>query len=260
MNRKLCEYPLMHEEEIRIYGLRRSGNHAITNWLISHLLDSGKQVAYLNDLNHSYPPSYEALLEGSPLPSLKNRVPTPVVANSGVLVLSFEEGGSKKWAENMVGTGCKNIKKVWIKRDPKEVWASRLGRKINLMRKTETGGRKAQKWEENLWCRGQRGVFRMLKIWENMFPPHKDTIIIEYEKWNDEKKYRDEVLSKFGLENLDKGKDEVPGHGFGSSFDRPPKAGERRYPMLKNHPMMVDFVKQLHNVEKRIEKTVGTYD
>jgi len=250
--KNLCDFPLNHQRELRIYGLRRSGNHAITNWIIAHLLDSGEEVSYLNDVNHNYPVGSDGLLYGSSLPSMKGRTPTPVVTNTGTLVMSFEENKAKAWALDILNTG-KSFTPIWIKRDPKECWASRLGRKKHLLDKAGSADRKAQVWENNLWKQGKQGRFLMLKIWENMFPTPEEVVVINYEQWNDDKDYRDQIAKQLGFENKDLGKDQVPGWGFGSSFGQPPKKEERRYPALAEDPEMVEFVNELNKLPEEMQ-------
>jgi hypothetical protein len=43
-----------HRREYRVFGLQRSGLHAITNWIIASLIEEGEdQLTYLNFVNSS---------------------------------------------------------------------------------------------------------------------------------------------------------------------------------------------------------------
>ncbi|MDF1815618.1 MAG: hypothetical protein P1V20_25695 [Verrucomicrobiales bacterium] len=234
---------LFHKKEFRIYGARRSGNHAIINWICANSADQGNSVCFLNDINNNFPLKGNVTF-GCPLPSLPTEKQTHLLKKPDHLVMSFEEDNALKWAVELE-TPCKNRQLIWVRRDPLEVWASRLARVEKLKQGLESHKRKGQPWEFNLVGKKSNGTFKFLETWKSYHPVPENVLVIHYDLWNSDQNYRIQLATRLKIGLKDIGKKSIPGYGFGPSFDSPPKAGELRYPKLVHHPLMREFEKQL---------------
>jgi len=230
---------LTHQREFRIYGARRSGNHAILNWICANAMDAGESICFLNDLNHNYPPN-DHTLSGISLPSAPPKIQVPARDGPDLLIASFEEDGALEMA-HALETGRQDYELIWIRRDPAEVFASRIAR----VEKLPSAKREGQKWEFDMVKKNTEGRFQLLEIWDSFHPIPKNALIIHYELWNGSPRYRSHLASRLRIGKNDLGKSEVPGWGFGPSFKKPPSAGELRYPHFADHPLMIEFMKQL---------------
>ncbi len=230
---------LRHKREIRAYGVRRSGNHAILNWICANAMDEGLSVCFLNDVNHNFPLG-EKMLTGVSLPSAPPDRQVDLRDGPDLVIASFEEEFALDKAVSLE-TGRLDYELIWIRRDPIEVWASRLAR----IEKLKTVSRKGQQWEFDMIAQRSDGQFRLLDIWDSYHPVPKKAIIIHYELWNSSSVYRKHLAQRLKIGVKDKGKNQVSGWGFGPSFNAPPSEGELRYPQFSEHPLMVEFIKQL---------------
>lgn len=244
---KLTRFPLTHSNEIRIVHLRRSGGHAITNWIISNLPEG--PVCYLNDVNNNYdnPENHK----GYPRDACSS---TPALNHASInrksrldcaehLVLSFEEATAMRWATLDLDTGGPPPTIVWIFRDLVECFASRLARADNPSHAN-------LKWVRDLVAdRSPEGCPLLLHHFiETVALAPEGHVFIDYQLWNTSRSYRDGVARKLGLGTADKGKNEIPAWGMGSSFGEPPKAGQLRAPQYEDDPRMIHFKNALLRV------------
>ncbi len=211
--------------EIRFVGLRRSGTHAVQNWLIS-LFDG--PVCYLNDVTRK-----GALRPDQPsddLPAMR----TPGKAarlddGDKVLLLYAMEDRRLQFLRDYhfpypAGRlSPARVVDVLLLRDPYNTIASRL--KIGRDR-ADNG------FFRDMFLRGADGKAHFPKLWINYAREYlgelnclrEDKIGILHHRWTGDADYRDEIGRRLGVDAAARARaeyavGEVPGWGFGSSFD-----------------------------------------
>lgn len=189
--------------EMRFYGLRRSGNHAIINWVLKQF---GDNVRFFNDV---HPEQLNALYsqlvyEGS---------------QPALLAFSFEDQPLDRLSPNRTNSSLPSgvrIEKrihVIILRDPYNLFASRL--------------RKGQDYHEKWYAKVKARLLRVTDLWvmyaEEFLGRTKllggNIICVNYNLWCDDAGYREQLAEKFSVKFTDAGYEDVAS-GPGSSFDR----------------------------------------
>jgi len=221
-----------HKNEYRFYGAQRSGNHAIINWSIANMADGEIPTCFMNDVT----PSNMDPTKCDGLPCMKKAFRTALVNRPINLVVSFEEFGAKSRAHEFKSLVEPVV--CYVKRDPRDIAASRIAR-LEYINRTN-GGRG---WGSELMDQSECGRFKLFDLLDS-FQPETD-ITARYEKWRDDRGYRDELAERMGFTNKDRGLKGVPRYGFGSSFNEPPKVGQSRWPEYVGHSLMDQFLTQL---------------
>jgi hypothetical protein len=193
------------QKEIRIVGLQRSGNHAITNWILKQL--PGVGLFFNNVLPES--PFEESVLEWS------NDTDT---TNFDFVIYSFEDRSlhavsSPRVYPSYIPDNTPAVEQridIIILRDPFNLMASRFnhGRTNALKSSYPTGLTVPELWV--MYAREFIGETNFLR-------EHK--IPINYNLWCVSKEYRKKLAVLLGLEFSDTGFNDVTNFGGGSSFD-----------------------------------------
>lgn len=184
--------------KIQVFGLKRSGNHGIINWLYNQLDGS---VSFCNDLNFAQKP-YTAPIRKSKI-SFKTKEST--------LITSFEDYSIETIKQNI----SSQAQVIIIIRDPFNLFASRFTKKMgdgDKFRQEE-----AYRLEIIKKYKGYLKEYLLNCNLENNYSPN--IIFITYNQWHFDKNYRDSICQKLGIVNKDIGKDEILNVGGGSSFD-----------------------------------------
>ena len=225
---------IINRKEIRVIGMRRSGNHAIINWIEKQ--ETGK-VVHLNDIRlneNPYRCIYKSLYNDHP----KNHwVGAPILrypqysGKEGLKLLEREARGdfdekdcllysyedfsldrltSKQAEKNHDRYFGKSALKydILILRDPFNLLASRLKKNRN---------QSVRSLSENvidMWISYAREYLGETNYLKN----HK--IVINYNQWVIDSDYRKLISSKLGLTFSDLGINDVNSFGGGSSFDK----------------------------------------
>ena len=182
-----------------ISGLRRSGNHAIINWLFH-------QCGNLSFLNNIGPHQEVKRLRYKKfkLGSKPNR-----------LMVSYEDKPSNesvfKKNESRFGSSQK-VYTLLILRDPFNLIASRIAWK-DAQGKEFREDVTHRKHIIALWKEHAKAFIEIL---EN---PRETSLAINYNQWFQDLDYRKSISRKLGLEFSDGGKEWVTPYGHGSSFD-----------------------------------------
>ncbi len=185
--------------------MRRSGNHAIINWLLGHMEGS---IIFLDNMQQ-----HEPLIT-------PNKKLIPALGKSNLLVshedrpltdffLNYSEGLFGKASEKYV---------FLILRDPYNWLASWYAWQDEL------GDRFREDMEFrahtiNLW----KDYARVFIEWQSRELTNGDStemrIGINYNRWTQEVEYRKALAKKLGLRFTDKGRQKMSVNGYGSSFD-----------------------------------------
>jgi len=215
-----------------IYGLRRSGNHAILEWMIKnfnqkderhiikHRLITSGNSCYLNAINEYIKTRNFHIDFNFAKITYKN------------LLVSYEDV-----PETYVSKYTRGFNKIVILRDILNVVASRYKRIMD--------------------SDPESNIYKLMKIDENLFKcwiSHasafkKNASIIKFEDWISSKEQRDEIAKSVGCKNIDC-ISTIPFHGGGSSFSKMEKM-----PSSKDLLNRSDQVKLPNKILERINKS-----
>jgi hypothetical protein len=212
---------------LRIFAQRRSGHHAIINWIRYQL---GRRHYFLNDCRASENPFTGAQLNGSLVHGIFGQHRVMRLAceargwftYKGVLLYNYEEYDIRRADREMpahIETGWigRSVSRhdVLIVRDPFNLLASKLrwayGRKQTPSKPAVSGLSDAMElWK--VYAREYLGESAHLR----------NRICISYNDWFASRDYRDETARRLGMVNQDVGVEEVAKWGptvWGDSFD-----------------------------------------
>lgn len=183
------------DKEIKIVGLRRSGNHAIIHWIINQ-----HQSDYI----------FENKIKPFDLPSMykgekKDKVSLSIYSYEDVH-LSYVFSNCMKKVKERNNIQIKKQINVLILRNPFNLFASRV-------KSGKEGIGSISFSAQDLWIAYAK---EFLGITHYM---GKNKVVINYDLWFEDTEYRKGIAESMGLQFSDKGKESVPDFGGGSSFD-----------------------------------------
>lgn len=208
---------VVNQKEIRIVGLRRTGNHAIINWLkpqpqgkirhINNLKVGVNPYRYKYERLRDYYPQYEWSKEDYKKEAQGDLVPKEL------LIYSYEDYELKKVFNNYfeskhdlyLGKSA-NRYDLLILRDPFNLFASRL--KKNYIEVQNPQGNMVDLWLE--YAKEYLGETNYLK---------HNKICLNYNFWVKDIDYRKQISAQLNLDFSDAGINKVSGCGDGSSFE-----------------------------------------
>lgn len=238
---------IINHKEIRVIGLKRSGNHAIINWISKQ---HGENVTHLNDLQVKANP-YRSLYEYHRTEKLRQEA-LGNFTEKELLIYSYED----QLLEDIVHPSFENKHDLYlgksakrydvlILRDPFNCFASRVKMYINLNQ---------DKKKEILITN------ESVKLWlnhakeflgETQFLNNK--ICVNYNLWCADIDYRRKLAEELGLEFTDAEFEQVRSYGGGSSFEGMNLSGQaskmkltERWKLMLDNP---DFVKLICDPE-----------
>lgn len=184
---------------LRVLGMRRSGNHAIINWVLKQA--SGATM-HLNNIK----------VPGDPWETCDND-PVRPDGPLDLLLYSYEDVRPKRVAQcsaprkraGWFGTAQRHCT-IIILRNPANMFASRLrsGFTTAPLRYFD----QADLWM--LYAREFLGITRYLG---------EDIIPVSFDRWSEDREYRRGIAENLGIPFTDAGFDEVTAFGGGSSFE-----------------------------------------
>lgn len=198
---------IINKKEVRIFGLRRSGNHGIINWIVRQ---SSGRVVFLNNAKINMNPFRSRYIDFKE-PHIR-REAWGNLSKKDLLIISYEDYSlsnlyQKRYQNKVLETGLsKNIFNVIILRDPFNMYASRL--------KGESVGKisfhKKAKYALDLWL-----AYAKEYVGETSYLSSRK-ITISYNQWCTDIKYRKQIADELKLDFSDEGFSELAGI---SSFD-----------------------------------------
>ncbi len=245
---------IINDVEIIVIGMRRSGNHAIINWLIPHYKG---QVCFLNNCSPGENPFLTS--EKAPLKCDGNfnleEEKKGNLSKKNCLIYSYEDidiskvfnKTFKKNHDKWVGKSKKQYI-VLILRDPFNLLVSRIMGRYFEKRKMPPKKffyRKKQLWK--IYAR------EFLKKQNRI---NKNKIIINYNSWFLSKDYRKSITDKLGLKLNDSRINEVPRIYMGSSFTGTKFNGKaNKMKVLERWKFLINnnFYRELINDKELIE-------
>jgi hypothetical protein len=195
---------------MHFFGLRRSGNHAVIHWLWRGLEDGDKHSVLLANsvadaLNSSNPYSRLDYLRRE----IERSRPDYVIL--GYEDCSFARRHDLKHYKKL---SSGNSRQVLLLRSFPNLIASQIQRRHNL---GKAGALRVPIWRlslaaiRDLWVEYAKTIASEKE--KNGF------VSVLYDRWFNDRKYRDEIGNQLGFANRDTGLDYVPEFGEGSSFD-----------------------------------------
>tara|TARA_R110000824_G_scaffold388092_1_gene583539 strand:- start:97 stop:978 length:882 start_codon:yes stop_codon:yes gene_type:complete len=221
---------------VRFFGIRRSGNHALQNWLIPKFNGS---VFYKNNANVTKKVTHETCNDLNCFHPKHNytNISKGHRDSSDLIFLGYEDKELTKTLalppneENIYGEFEKYLD-IFVVRNPYNLFCS-----------------KAKHYDSGTavrhdLCVHKRKHFNILTyLWKDMgerlVNPQPGEIGIYYDKWHVDQNYRKEICEKMGVPFNDKGKHLVSNNGGGSSFDG-----------LKKHPDEMNLLNRTSGYEE----------
>jgi hypothetical protein len=233
---------IVNEQEVRMVGLRRSGNHAIINWIRKQCTGT---IKHLNNIPINQNP-YRFLYFHYPKAELQREAVGNFLKKDWLLYsyedYSLEEINNSEIEKNhdlYLGKSAVRYDIV-ILRDPFNLMASRLKKNYITVKTPNTN-------VIDLWINHAKeftGETNQLK---------NNKIVVNYNQWFMDIDYRRELTSQLKIDFTDAGVDQVKSYGGGSSFDGENLDGKatkmdvlNRYKMFREHP---EYKKLLENEE-----------
>lgn len=216
-----------------IYGMRRTGNHAIINWLVQGL---GGSVLFCNDVREQ---------ASSPLQAATKRFKPGFGKHN--LIVSYEDVAMNKfeppYAKSVYGD-YRNYRQVLILRDPFNLLASRYVwrfaegkafRENPHYRKYVIG-----RWKDNA---------RVFLKWKAERDEQK--IAVNYNRWTYSTGYREALARQLGMQHAHRGIREVKAFGGGSSFEGTKRLAENTFTKESENRYTTRFRALLNNEDYR---------
>ena len=229
---------IVNKKEIRVIGLRRSGNHAIINWMVK------QQSGYVSHLNNLIPQCnpYRVLYCHYPKERLKEES-WGHFRKKDCLIYSYEDYSLKnitdhKFEKNHnLYIGKSEVRyDLIILRDPFNLLASRI--KSDMLDVKEENLQIIDLWIEYAKEFLQKSNYL-----------HHNKICVNYNRWVSDVNYRQEIATHLNLDFTDTGFNEVRGYGGGSSFDGQDFHGKasdmnvnNRWQHIMDHPLYHQFI------------------
>lgn len=245
---------IINDSEIRLIGLKRTGNHGITNWIMKQYYEA--KIAYLNDVKPQYSP-YRLYYNHFP-DNRFNKEAFCQFSKKDLLFYSYEDqplsqivdAQFEKKHDLYLGKSSKRYD-VLILRDPFNLFASRL----KMMDGLSGFHYLIQKISIDLW------ISYAQEFLEETDYLNQKKVFINYNKWFCDQEYRKNLSQQLDLQFSDMGLEKVKGQGGGSSFDKLNFTGKatqmkvfERWHNVKDDPRFINIFKneQLWDYSEKI--------
>jgi len=195
-----------------VHGLKRSGNHAIVNWLLGQApFEFFNNVIFINSIlnGEPYPPKF-ANVDGLLKTRMASRYDRLVLRWTRPVMVSLEDHPlTVSPFERPERLETLNL---LVLRDPRNLFASRIGiaRRLDVPC-FRTDPVSMQRFID-LWKSYAREMLGMTAVL-------KRKVCIYYNAWHSSQEYRRRISAQLGLRFSDKGLNWVSDEGGGSSFD-----------------------------------------
>lgn len=208
---------LVTQTRFHVFGIRRSGHHAVMYWMFGHL--ESKNFWHSNDNFFPFTKIHEPTLYKA---DKKSR-------EYDYGFLSFEDAPAslmdvtkidylyKPEIEKIAGPSTR-VQNIIVLRDPFNMFASRYKYWLDSKRKLRP--KDHERYNGYLIKPERFGLWKTLaKVCLDMVRLEHPVMFINYNRWVQSEEYRRELSKRFGWEFTDRMRDFVPREGGGSSFD-----------------------------------------
>lgn len=246
----------VNKREIKAIALRRSGHHAIIDWLIAHF--NGK-VYHINDISR-----VKNLKSNSYFYKINDKEKKLELSGNFIkkdlFISNFEDLGfidvqnTIKYSKFYPRGNSDEVFNLLILRDPYNLFASRY----KLVKESARTGWKTNLVSERnqyIWIQHAREFVGKTDFLENK-------ILINYNRWCLNLEYRKSIIESLGLRFTDQNFKKVSTHGGGSSFDKNKFNGsadkmnlDERWKYIQNLPEFKNFFDgEMYELSKEIFK------
>lgn len=208
---------IINQKEIRVIGLRRTGNHAIINWICKQQDGIVQHVNNVPINKNPYLHFYEGHARSNQYLKVKWKLKRESLGKfdkKDCLVYSYEDYGLQQITDPILeekhdiyfGKSAERYD-VLILRDPFNLFASRLKSGYIDIKDPE-------KTATDLWI-----SYAKEYLGETEFLGGRKKVCINYNRWTVDPAYRHQIASELSLKFSDAGINHIPRNGGGSSFE-----------------------------------------
>ena len=241
--------------ELRLYAIRRSGHHAIINWLFEQLSGSVVVANNISFTGHNSTKSYIKCIEEFKNKTLKPNGNSNLIAKNfsgdiDFLISNIEDeklefSFKKNDFHKQIGIGTGLIKNIIVLRDAYNCIASRIRKDFKINYNTS---------HSDKWVSYAKEFVRET----NNLP---NAIRINYNKWYTSQEYRRRLSGILEIPFSDSGLQKVPSYGGGSSFDGVHFNNQsQNMKVLQRYKFMIgnsEFASQIQNSDlHRLNETI----
>ena len=204
---------MVNKTFIRFFGMKRSGNHALQNWIIPKFTGRvflRNNAAFKNLVNKKGCDGLNCFRVYTHVtPALRDDNDIIFITYEDLILSDCLEHAANK--DNVYGH-YDDYKDIFIIRDPYNLFSSRA-------KHYDTG----VAHRSDLCVHKRDNLDKLIFLWKDMahrfLNPREGELGIYYDKWFNNVEYRKNICSSLGVEFSDKGKELISGWGGGSSFD-----------------------------------------
>ncbi|MDM8167224.1 hypothetical protein [Roseovarius sp.] len=200
---------------LRIFGMRRSGNHAVINWLARNA--PGGRSLFFNDCTPGRKPfeTYRAVEIDGERVAGNGGDPVKLAARAGdgtALMFSYEDAMPNERRRRPVSVG---VDEALISHEV-VICRGILNWAASLLKKVQGNDAYSAAERVAIVLKALGGYARMLEL--AMAEDELGVVVIRYEPWMTDAGYRAGLLERLGFEARDDSLGEVQRYGNGSSF------------------------------------------
>ena len=200
---------------LRIFGMRRSGNHAVINWLARNA--PGGRSLFFNDCTPGRKPfeTYRAVEIDGERVAGNGGDPVKLAARAGdgtALMFSYEDAMPNERRRRPVSVG---VDEALISHEV-VICRGILNWAASLLKKVQGNDAYSAAERVAIVLKALGGYARMLEL--AMAEDERGVVVIRYEPWMTDAGYRAGLLERLGFEARDDSLGEVQRYGNGSSF------------------------------------------
>lgn len=200
---------------LRVFGMRRSGNHAVINWLARNAPD-GRSLFFNNCTPGRKPfETYRAVeIDGARVAG-NGGDPVKLAGRAGdgtALIFSYEDVMPAERRKRPISVG---VDEALISHDV-VICRGFLNWAASLLKKVQGNDAFSAHQRVGIVLKALNGYSQMLKL--AMSEAELGVLVIRYEPWMTDAGYRADILKRLGFEARDDGLGEVQRYGNGSSF------------------------------------------
>ncbi|WP_238364097.1 sulfotransferase [Mesobacterium pallidum] len=204
---------------LRMYGMRRSGNHAIASWLQRNAPDG--RAVFLNNCKPGTDPlrSFRGIEMGDAHAQARKaqRDLASVTAEAGdgaLLLISYEDAVPERdeGARRLSGPMDEALFTAEV-----AIYRGFLNWAASLLKKLQANDSFGLSYRAGVLL---RSVDTYCRVLDRVAAADDRLVPICYDRWTEDDAYRARLLDRLGLELRDNGLGEVQGYGGGSSFQK----------------------------------------
>lgn len=200
---------IQNKLELRVYGMRRTGQHAIIQWLLEYT--PGKRL-FLNNVPHETKEtatSYFGMSEGQIEQNKKANFPAIDLYLFNIEDYPVQLGAEliTKYAHLCQRGKSQKVQSIVIVRDPLNLFASRI-------KASDTTKQKQTLFDDQAY------LYYLEHLQYCFGHPPAELIVINYNRWVLKEDYRYHIGKQLGLQgDFQQAYQQVPDYGLASSFD-----------------------------------------